>query len=284
MTSRLSHPLPRRWAALACALAGFCLFQFFGNATRGYVNTASLWWWWISQWINPRAETEHGWLILAISGWLMWRNRKNAERGSRNAENRAGAAGEGTPSYDFRVPTLAMAAGLALHAVGFVAQQTRISIVAALLFAWGALALADKRWARAAAFPLGFMVLAIPLSVLDSVGFWLRMGVIDASTAMAHAVGIGVVRSGTQLFAPDGHFQYDVAAACSGVRSLMALLALSLLIGYLNLRAWWRRATMPVLALPLTFLGNVARIAAVVGAAQLGGQRWGERAHDVMGF
>jgi hypothetical protein len=48
--------------------------------------------------------------------------------------------------------------------------------------------------------------------------------------------GIDVLRSGTQLFAPDGSYQYDVAAACSGVRSLMALTALSLLVGYLNFR------------------------------------------------
>jgi EpsI family protein len=141
-----------------------------------------------------------------------------------------------------------------------------------------------RRWGAAAAFPLAFLVFAIPVNVLDSLGFWLRMWVIDASAALAHAAGIGVVQSGTQLLAADGRYNYDVAAACSGVRSLAALAALSLLAGYLNFRSWWRRAVVLLACFPLVYLGNVARIASIVFVAQLGGQKWGERAHDVMGF
>ena len=290
------------WVAAAYALAGAGLFQFFGNATRGYVDTASLFWWWISQWIDPRAETEHGWLILGLSVWILsrnWRTGLKAEGPELNAEStevdieglELGAEGleMGGPrcvqgGSAAVTPLLAVVLALALHALGFVAQQTRISIVAFLLFTWGVLAIANRRWARAAAFPLGFMVFAIPLNVLDSIGFWLRLGVIDVVTALAHGVGLEVVRSGTQLFAPDGRFQYDVAAACSGVRSLMALAALSLLIGYLNFRSTWRRALMLLLCFPLTYLGNVARVGLIIVAAQSGGPRWGALVHDLMGY
>ena len=61
-------------AAGVCAAAGLALFQCFGNAARGYIDTSSLFWWWFSQWLDPRAETEHGWLILGFSAWLVWRN------------------------------------------------------------------------------------------------------------------------------------------------------------------------------------------------------------------
>jgi exosortase len=178
-----------------------------------------------------------------------------------------------------------MISGLALHALGFAAQQTRISIVALLIFTWGALRLAGgRRWGAAVMFPLGFMVFAIPLSVLDEVGLPLRLWVTSAGERMAHAAGIDVLRSGTQLIAPDGRFNYDVAAPCSGVRSLMALTALSLLVGYLNFRSWTRRTLVLVLCFPLVYLGNVARIVAIVFAAQWGGPIWGERAHQVMGY
>jgi EpsI family protein len=179
---------------------------------------------------------------------------------------------------------VALLAALVLHAVGFVAQQTRISIVAFLIFTWGVVALADRRWGRAAAFPLGFLVFAIPLNVLDSVGFWLRLGVIDATEAIAHAAGVGVLRSGTQLLSPDGKYQYDVAAACSGVRSLMALAALSLLIGYLRFRTTRRRALMLALCFPLTYLGNLMRVVAIVFAAHFGDERWAGLTHDLMGY
>ncbi len=288
-------------AAIVGAVAGALVFQFFGNANRGYIDTASLFWWWIYQWINPESETEHGWLILAIAGWLCWKNLANAEGGLRRAEcpEPPESRGEGDMApetkpdakarySEIRIPNSAIVAlfgGLALHAIGFAAQQARLSIVALLLFTWGVLRLGGgRRWGRAAAFPLAFMLFAVPINVLDSLGFWLRMWVIDASTALAHLAHIGVVQNGTLLLAPDGRYNYDVAAACSGVRSLMALAALSLLVGYLNFRSWWRRALVFLLCFPLVYVGNVARISAIVFAAQTGGPAWGDRAHAVMGY
>ncbi len=261
---------PGPWPAILCGAAGFVLFQFWGNATHGYIATDSLFYWWGFQWVNPESETEHAWLILAISIFLFWRNLRRLGGGARRPDLRAAAA---------------LLGALLLHAVGFVAQQPRISIIALLFYAWGTLALAGgKKWGSAAAFPLAFMVFAIPVNALDTVGFWLRMWVVQAGERMAHLVGIGVLRNGTQLFSPDGRYQYDVVAACSGMRSLMALSALSLFIGYLWLRPAWLRCAMLLLSLPLVYVANVVRITSIVVAAQLGGQAWGDRVHAVMGF
>jgi EpsI family protein len=307
-----------RWAAALGAVAAFALFQFYGNATRGYVDTPSLFWWWISQWIDPHAETEHGWLILGLSGWLFWRGMRgerraeSLERTERTAESSErpdrDSVGEGAgaesvqpkarslqrsrvrqqievgDSGSLLMPLMGIVGALALHTVGFVAQQSRISIVALLLFCGSLVALADRRWGRAAMFPLGFLMFAIPLNILDSVGFWLRLGVIQATAGLAHFWGIHLLQSGTQLLAPDGRFQYDVAAACSGVRSLMALAALSLLVGYLNFSTAWRRGLMFLLCFPLTYLGNVIRVVLIILAAQRGGPKWGAVVHDVMGY
>jgi exosortase len=255
-------------------VAGAALFHFFGNASRGYIDTASLFHWWGYQWLNPASETEHGWVILAVSAWLLWRQRRTIRDPQSNTP----------PSFPFAA-LLAMAAGLILHLAGFAAQQARISIVALLVFTWGVIRLGGGRgWGAAAVFPLAFMVFAIPLSMLDEVGLPLRVWVTDAGEAIARAAGIPVLRSGTQLVAPDGRFNYDVAAPCSGVRSLMALTALALLVGYLNFRSGWRRAVILGLALPLVYLGNVVRIVAIVFAAHGFGTAWGARVHEVMGY
>ena len=98
-----------------------------------------------------------------------------------------------------------MLAGLALHLLGYVMQQGRISIGGLLVFGWGVFALAGgRRWGRAAIFPLTFLLFAIPLNVLDTVGFYLRMGVIDTAWHLAQFVHIDVIRNGTQLLSPDG--------------------------------------------------------------------------------
>jgi exosortase len=255
--------------AMACAAAGILLFQFWGNATHGYIATNSLFYWWVFQWVNRDSETQHGWLILGLSLFLLWRNL--------GRERPAG-----------RMPRAALAAmltALVVHAAGFIAQQPRVSILALLVYIWGLCALAGgRRWGRASAFPITFMVFAIPVNALDTVGFWLQMAVVKSGAHVAHLLGIGVIRNGTQLFAPDGRYQYDVVAACSGIRSMMALTALSLFIGYLWFRPAWLRAAMLLLSLPLVYFGNVLRISTIVIAAQWGGQSWGDRVHDVMGF
>lgn len=271
-------------------MVGFAVFQFFGNASRGYIDTASLFYWWGYQWANEASEAEHGWLILALSCWLFWRNLQGAERGVRSAESTAASASQGNSQAADRRPQwggvlAAMLGGLAVHLLGYAMQQTRISIAGFLLFTGGVLAFAGGRsWGRAAVFPLCFMVFAIPLSVLDTVGFHLRLGVIEVAWHLAHVVGIDVIRNGTQLMSPDGGYQYDVAAACSGMRSLMALAALSLLLGYLNFRSWPVRLLVGLLCFPFAFVGNVVRIFAIIVMAEWQGQGAGERTHDVMGF
>jgi exosortase len=262
--------LSRTAAVAVCSVAGLAIFQFWGNATHGYIATNSLFYWWCFQWVNPRSETEHAWLILGLSLFLLWQNLRRGGAGTRPVDSRSAAAVLG---------------GLLLHAVGFIAQQPRVSIVALLVFLWGLLSLAGGlRWSRASLFPLGFMVFAIPVNALDTVGFWLQMWVVQDGAKIAHLAGIGVIRNGTQLIAPDGRYQYDVVAACSGIRSLMALTALSLVIGYLWFKPPWLRGAMLLASLPLVYLGNVIRISSIIFAAQFGGQAWGNRVHDVMGY
>ena len=274
--------------AAVCAAAGIGLFQWFGNATRGYIPTRSLFWWWGDQWIDPAAENQHGLLVLGLALWLLCRNLKESGKdqvpSSKIPAPDVGRAGR-QPADGIWPPVLAMLGGLALHLLGYAVQQTRVSIVGLLLFTWGVLALGGgRRWGRAAAFPLVFLLFAVPLDVLDTLGFYLRMGVIKLAVAAAHGVGLAVVRNGTQLLSPHGGYQYDVAAACSGVRSLMALAALSLLVGYLNFRSWWVRLLLLVLCAPYAFAGNVLRIFAVIVAAEWFGQHTGLTVHDWFGF
>jgi exosortase len=274
---------------LACALAGGAVFHFFGNATRGYIDTASVFVWWARQWFDPAAETQHGPLVLLVAVWLFWRGLSGHEVGNPKSRVESRSRSEAQVSRGAKRAVLlagaAMLSGLALHALGYAVQQTRLSIAASLLFAWGVLVLAGgRRWGRAAVFPLGFLLLAVPVNFLDELGFYLRLGVVEVVHDVARLLGVEVIRNGTQLFAPDGRYQYDVEAACSGVRSLVALLALALLVAYLNFRAWWLRAFVVALCLPYVFVGNVVRIGAIVAAGEWFGHAAGTRVHDNSGF
>ena len=92
------------------------LFQFYGNSTAGYIQSASLFRWWTFQWSNPASETGHGWLVAGLSAWLFW-------RALRQPKTRPATDPE--PAWPAAV---AIAAGLLLHLAGFAAQQARVEV------------------------------------------------------------------------------------------------------------------------------------------------------------
>ncbi|MGE9295073.1 MAG: exosortase/archaeosortase family protein, partial [Puniceicoccales bacterium] len=242
--------------AAILGLAGVALFQFFGNNVRTYIDTSSLFVWWSHQWTNPRSQTEYGPIILLVAVALaVWNWRRSP-----------GDSSAPRPGIAF----ILLTGGVAIHAGGLVVEQARLSIVGLLFFINGLAWLAGgARAGRATAFPLAFTLFALPLEFLfDEFGFFLRLAVIQSATAIAHVLGIEVIRNGTHLISPDGTFNYDVEPACSGIRSLVALAALSLLVGYCCFRSWWRRGLLFFLAFPFAYVGNVARIFAIILAAE----------------
>lgn len=258
--------------ATLLGVAGIVLFQFFGNNVHSYFPTHSLFAWWGLQWINPRSQTEYGPIILLVSvGLSVWNWRRSPDDAM------------------LPRPKVALALviiGLAFHAVGLIVEQARVSIVGLLCFVNGLGWLAGgRRTGRATAFPLAFLLFALPLEFLfDEFGFYLRLAVIQSSTALAHVMGIDVIRNGTHLISPDGSFNYDVEPACSGIRSLVALIALTLLVGYCCFRTWKRRLFLLVVAFPFAYLGNVARIFTIILAAEWISEDAGMVVHEWFGF
>lgn len=271
---------PLSWApASAAAIVGGLLFQFYGNAARGYIDTHSLFYWWGLQWFDPASDAQQGPLIVLVAVGLFFRNLRAGEiaPGDRRVVK--------TPPKTDSLAGWLVAAALGLHVLAYAMQQTRLSIVALFLFLAGVARLAGgKRWSDAALFPLGFLALAIPLGFLQPLGFYLRLAVSDSAERALHLLHLPVVRNGTQLFAPDGRFQYDVAAACSGIRSLVALFGMSLLVGYVRLPRVWARGLLALATVPFAFAGNFLRILAIVLTGQHFGQAAGTWVHDHSGF
>src|SRR5690606_27438991 len=96
----------------------------------------------------------------------------------------------------------------------------------------------------------------------------------------SYGLGIDVIRMGNLLFDPTGSYQYEIAAACSGIRSLVVIFLISTLYAFVFFRSPWRRLVMIALAVPMAVLGNLLRMLCIVIAAAIGGQEWGNAVHD----
>jgi exosortase/archaeosortase family protein len=95
-----------------------------------------------------------------------------------------------------------------------------------------------------------------------------------------NVLAIEVQRDGTQLYDPTGRYSYEVAAACSGMRSLIATLVIAIVYAMLSFRTWWRQGLLMASAFPLAVLGNFLRLLAIIVAAEIGGQKAGTWVHD----
>lgn len=199
---------------------------------------------------DPLEDMSFAWYVPVFSAYVVWRERKEIISSAGNASV-AGA--------------LAVAGALFCGFLGVRGVQVRLEILsfAALTVAvpW---AFYGRRTAGKLLFPAAFLLFCIPLSsFLDVVTVHLRLIATAISAALLHGAGSELVRTGTLISSPDGTFAIDVAAPCSGLRSLFALLALSAGYAYFTLPTWPRRAVLFALSVPLAVLGNVTRILSI---------------------
>ena len=172
------------------------------------------------------------------------------------------------------VPVLGagLAFALLLHVLGFIVQQPRVSMVALFSGAW---ILTGVVWGRETLkvtfFPFLIFAFCVPLGGTFAQGLTLPLRA-DAAKATAFITGtvldIPVTRIGTKLIDPTGAYgSFDVAAECSGIRSLVALLAISIIFSVLTMRLVWKRAVMIGSAIPLALICNVMRVTTIIVAA-----------------
>ena len=259
-------------AQLLILLAGWILlFHFLGNSTFGYIRTPSLLvWMWNAYRANDWDEG-HGLVIPLVVLGLMWWKRRQLWGGQ----------------LGMWPPALGIVAGaLGLHLLGYLVQQPRVSIVAFFLGIYGILGLVwGRHFLRACVFPYVLLVFCVPLgSLAEDVTFPLRMLVTYLSVGIAQFLGFDVLREGSLIFDSQRSYRYDVAPACSGIRSLMSLLALTVIFGVTAFRTAWRRWVMVLAAFPLAVLGNVARITFTILVTELFGQSYGLQVEQRFGF
>jgi exosortase len=142
---------------------------------------------------------------------------------------------------------------------------TRVSFVVVLSGA--ILFLAGRRQLRVLALPLAFLLLMIPLPaiIFNSIAFPLQLLASRAGAAALDLGGVPVLREGNMLILASTRL--EVAEACSGIRSLVSLLTLSIVLGQLSLTRRWTRVLLAAAALPVAVIANAGRVAGTGFAA-----------------
>lgn len=259
--------LPNKELFLALLAGWVALVQCLGSSTFGYIPTPSLLYWMYNSYTAPYTEDSQGTLIPIVVLVLFYQKRKAL----------------------LALPLRAWGPGLALlgaacllHVTGYVVQQQRLSVIAFFLGIYGIMGVAwGPEFLRKSFFPFFLFGFCIPLGgMLTSVSFPLRVMVSQMVALVGQVMGIDVVRDGTRLLGGEGRFEYDVAAACSGIRSLIATVAIATIYAFTAFRQPWKRLVLLASALPLAVAGNVFRMLIIVLAGEWRGQAAGAYVHE----
>lgn len=224
----------------------------------------------VRDWIRD-PNYHHGFLIPVISGYLLWQRRREW------AEDPARPSGWGL------VGIVVAAAMLILGSAGAEVFTQRLS----LLLLLGSLVLFLHGWRRLrrVAFPLAFLLFAIPLPYLLYFGLTAPMQSLAAKFAILglKAIGVPLVAQGNVIHLANGSL--EVAEACSGIRSLYAFLALGALVAQSTSVPFWGRLLIFLATIPLSVIGNAVRVwASGVGTCMVGPEVTRGTVHELFGL
>ncbi|MDA8091239.1 MAG: exosortase/archaeosortase family protein [Nitrospiraceae bacterium] len=215
----------------------------------------------VMDWYND-PNYSHGFFVPLIAGYFVWQRAGVLKTTSARPDNRG---------------LIVLIAGLLLLVFGHLATEyfsMRSSLIVVL--AGTVLYLFGKDVLKGLALPLGYLFFMVPLPyiVYDAIAFPLRLFVTKCSVSALSAMDIPVLRDGCIIEFPN--VTLNVANACSGVRSLMSLLALSVAVAYFTRTSAWKRWVIILSAIPITIITNAVRII----ATGLLVQYWGQRAAE----
>jgi exosortase len=205
------------------------------------------------QWLNDD-NYSHGLLVVPLALYFAWQRRERL---------RAIPVRPSNVGLCVLVLSLAALAAGRLGAELFLARTSLLGVIAGsviYLFGWSHL--------RVLAFPLALVLLAIPLPsiVFNQIAFPLQLFASQVGERALLTLDVPVLREGNLLVLPSTTL--EVAEACSGIRSLMSLMTIGVLLGYVAEHRTSLRTLLVVATIPIAVLTNSARVAATGLAAQ----------------
>ena len=200
----------------------------------------------VRQWNND-ADYSHGFLVPLLSAYLIWQRRDKLAEVARR------------PSNWGLLVVLGALGLLFLGSLGAELFLTRVSIILTLC----GLVVYFSGWQllRALSFPLAFLLFAIPIPVLiyNEIVFPLQFVASRFATSVLETLNLfPIMREGNVLIMPG--MRLEVVEACSGIRSLMSLLALAAGYGYLAEKSVPVRWFLVLSMIPLAIISNGTRV------------------------
>ncbi len=199
----------------------------------------------MKDWYND-SDNSHGFLIPFISAYIIWTNREKIFTIRIKPDN---------------LGILVLFIGLSVYILGITGAEfftMRFSMIPVMLGI--VYCLCGREMTKNVLVPVGFLVCMIPIpSILfNVVAFPLKLFAANIATIVIQFLNIPIVRDGNIMHLTD--LTLEVADACSGIRSLMSMIALGVAYAYLFQNSVIKRLILVLFIVPITIVANVARV------------------------
>jgi exosortase len=202
----------------------------------------------VLQWVGPHSDQnfQHGVFVPLFALFVLWQDRIKLEA---------------IPSSSSWAGLPLVALSMLVLVLGVLGADIFLPRVSLLILLAGLIIL-SRGWTffRAVLFPWAFLILMIPIPALliNRVTFPLQLAAAKWATALLELVRVPVFLEGNLLTL--ARKQLDVAEACSGIRSLLSLVVLAIIYGYLLEPRKWVRVVLVCAAVPIAVAANSFRI------------------------
>ena len=199
----------------------------------------------VFDWIHM-PDFSHGFLIPIVSFYFVYERRKDLSTLS--------------PSSNWMgLPILLF--GIMLLLLGNLATEYFTMRFSMLVVLGGiVLFLLGKEFFKALIFPIIFLIFMIPIPsvLMDRITFPMQLFASKVAAKSLYLIGIPVLREGNIIQL--ANTSLEVAEACSGIRSLISLLALSVVFAYFSQNSTWKRILLVLSTFPIAIIANAARV------------------------
>lgn len=229
--------------------------------------------WMIALFTHHDSNYSHGFLIPIVCLWLVWQMQDELK----NIQISSSKAG-----FWLLICGLAIHLGALCFKIDFISAISIIICIVGIivyLFGW--------KMMRALLFPVGFLFFMIPFPDVFTIflTYKLKMLSIHGAVVAVNTIGIPCVSEGAKIILPDTFL--EVGAPCSGIRSLISLLALGALFAYLLNISMIRKGIVFLSTIPIAIFSNVVRLVLLCLVAHIYGKEAslpGSFFHDFAGF
>jgi exosortase len=204
----------------------------------------------------------HGFLVPVIAGYFLWQ---------RWPELRDRAVKPDGMGLGLIIVGIFQLLAAWLGTEYFTMRSSLIVLLAGLvLFLFG------REVLKGMALPLGYLIFMVPIPyiIYDMAAFPLKLFVTRVSVAFLKIVGVVVMREGNIIMFPTTTL--EVADACSGIRSLISLLAIAVAYAFATRTSNARRWLIICSAVPIAVATNALRVIVTGVLAQW----WGAKAAE----